>query len=135
MLDYGAQFGAQVAFHNAGGVRATISSGTVTYGDVYKVFPFDNELIVVEVTGAELKWWLAQDDYVAGADPFTNMLDGGTAIRDQNTYKIIAINYLTEKHLKEEDQYPHNEDTALNTFAYVREVLKDVWQAARDLEP
>ncbi|MFA5236048.1 MAG: 5'-nucleotidase C-terminal domain-containing protein [Bacilli bacterium] len=135
MLDYGAQFGAQVAFHNAGGVRATISQGTVTYGDIYKVFPFDNELIVAEVTGAELKWWLAQDDYVAGANPFTNTLDGGAAIKDQSIYKIIAINYLTEKHLKEADQYPHDEDTALNTFSYVREVIKDVWQEAETLSP
>jgi 2',3'-cyclic-nucleotide 2'-phosphodiesterase/3'-nucleotidase len=135
MRDYGAQYGAQVAFHNAGGVRATIDQGTVTYGDIYKVFPFDNELIVAEVTGAELKWWLAQEDYVAGANPFTNTLDGGAVIKDANTYKIISINYLTEKHLKEEDQYPHNEDTVLNTFAYVREVLKDVWQTAGTLDP
>ncbi len=135
MLDYGSDLGAQVAFHNTGGVRSTISAGTVTYGDVYKVFPFDNELLVVEVTGAQLKWWLNQGNYVAGANPYTMKLAGNITINDTNTYKIIAINYLTEKHLTSPDQYPHNKATALNTFAYVRELLKDRWQADGTLNP
>jgi 2',3'-cyclic-nucleotide 2'-phosphodiesterase/3'-nucleotidase len=135
MLAYGASLGAQVAFHNTGGVRDTISAGTVTYGDIYKVFPFDNELIIVEVSGLQLKWWLAQNDYVAGANRFTNTLDGSIAISDNATYKIISINYLTEKHLTSDSQYPHNKNTAINTFEYVRELLKDKWQSVGTLDP
>jgi len=134
MLAYGATMGAVAAFHNIGGVRDTISSGTVTYGDIYKVFPFDNELMIVEVSGTQLKWWLNQDNYVAGANPTSNTV-GGTAIKDSQTYKIIAINYLTEKHITSTDQYPHNLNTAVNTFQYVRELIKAKWQSVGSLNP
>ncbi|HAV19405.1 MAG TPA: hypothetical protein DCX17_00075 [Firmicutes bacterium] len=135
MLSFGSTLGAQVAFHNTGGVRNTISQGTVTYGDIYKVFPFDNELMIVEVTGVQLKWWLNQGNYVAGANDFTMTLDGGVAIKDSQVYKIIAINYLTEKFLSDESQYPHNPATAINTFEYVRELIKDKWQDVGTLDP
>lgn len=47
--------GAQVALVNAGGVRASLAAGPVTYADVYRVFPFDNQLAWADLTGAELK--------------------------------------------------------------------------------
>lgn len=40
---------------NAGGVRADLPQGQLTYGDLYGVLPFDNSLAVVELTGAELR--------------------------------------------------------------------------------
>jgi len=46
--------GADLGLINAGGVRANLSPGPLTYGDVYNVFPFDNQLAVMEVTGATL---------------------------------------------------------------------------------
>jgi 5'-nucleotidase len=46
--------GADVGLVNAGGVRANLSPGPLTYGHVYNVFPFDNQLAVMEVTGATL---------------------------------------------------------------------------------
>ena len=134
MLEYGASQGAVAAFHNTGGVRDTVGAGTVTYGDIYKVFPFDNELMIVEVTGVQLKWWLNQGNYVAGANPTANTV-GGAAIKDNQTYKIIAINYLTEKHITDTDQYPHNLNTAINTFQYVRELIKAKWQSVGSLDP
>jgi 5'-nucleotidase len=47
--------GAQVALVNAGGVRAGLAAGPITYNDVYQVFPFDNKLAYVDLTGRELK--------------------------------------------------------------------------------
>jgi 5'-nucleotidase len=46
--------GADLGLVNAGGVRANLSPGPLTYGSVYNVFPFDNQLAVMEVTGATL---------------------------------------------------------------------------------
>ena len=44
------------SFHNAkGGVRSPIASGSITFGDVYKSFPFDNEIVVVKTNGKKLK--------------------------------------------------------------------------------
>lgn len=47
--------GAQFALINAGGLRENLPSGVLTYGDIFKVVPFDNSLAIVELTGAELR--------------------------------------------------------------------------------
>lgn len=40
------------AYHNlSGGIRADVKAGTVTYGGIYKPFPFDNELVLLKVKG------------------------------------------------------------------------------------
>ena len=46
--------GADIAVVNGGGVRKDIAQGGVTYGDIINVFPFGNELCVVEVTGQQI---------------------------------------------------------------------------------
>jgi len=122
MLQYGQSVKPDVvaSFHNTGGVRATIDEGPVTYGELYKAFPFDNELMIVSVTGEELSWWLSESLYkrtIPNLTPFN--LD--------QTYWIISINYLTEKHF-ESSQYPHDLETAINTHQFIREQLKTRWQ-------
>ena len=47
--------GAEFAIINAGGVRAELPAGNLTYADVFNVLPFDNSLTVVSMRGAELK--------------------------------------------------------------------------------
>jgi len=47
--------GAQVALVNAGGVRAPLAAGPITYADVYRVFPFDNHLAYADLTGREVR--------------------------------------------------------------------------------
>ena len=39
---------------NNGGLRADIHIGPLTYGDVFKVVPFDNRLAVITMTGEQL---------------------------------------------------------------------------------
>jgi 5'-nucleotidase len=48
------KLGAQIAFWNAGGVRAPLQAGTVTYGMLAEVCPFGNQLVILDLTGAEL---------------------------------------------------------------------------------
>ncbi len=43
--------GADVAITNGGGIRAPIAVGDITLGDVFTTFPFENYLVVIEVTG------------------------------------------------------------------------------------
>jgi 5'-nucleotidase len=50
--------GAQIAFMNRGGVRAALiprEDGTLTFGDIYAVQPFGNELVTGTLTGAEIR--------------------------------------------------------------------------------
>ena len=48
--------GADIAIHNVhGGIRASLPQGELTFGSVFRMFPFDNRLVVLEMTGAELR--------------------------------------------------------------------------------
>ena len=47
--------GADVAFQNSGGLRADLAAGPITRGSVYEVMPFDNTLVTLTMTGAELR--------------------------------------------------------------------------------
>ena len=46
---------ADVALVNSGGIRASIQPGPVTVEDVFKVMPYANEIVIVALTGADLR--------------------------------------------------------------------------------
>ena len=47
--------GADIGFANGGGIRADIKAGDVTFNDVLSVFPFNNQVVVAEVSGQVIK--------------------------------------------------------------------------------
>lgn len=51
---YRFESGADVAFVNGGGIRATIPAGDITYEQVIAVHPFGNAMCVVEATGQQI---------------------------------------------------------------------------------
>lgn len=51
---YRTLLGADIAFVNGGGVRATINEGEITFENVINVHPFGNEACLVEVTGQQI---------------------------------------------------------------------------------
>ena len=61
--------GADVALFNGGSFRASIAAGEVRIRDVYQAFPFGNELVTAEVSGAVLQQAL---DRSASLDPEDN---------------------------------------------------------------
>jgi 5'-nucleotidase len=111
---------ARAALINYGGVRRDLEQGDITVGDVLEVMPFGNTLVLVDLTGAELKTALEQGvDFLIthyGMDPvympyvaalnFTvhlqavyglrvsnlEILDGGTYLPVQNeaVYRIVT---------------------------------------------
>ncbi len=56
--------GAQIAFTNPGGMRASLAfrapDGAVSYGDLFSVQPFGNSLVTMTLTGEELRLLLEQ---------------------------------------------------------------------------
>ncbi|XVX21625.1 bifunctional metallophosphatase/5'-nucleotidase [Actinomycetota bacterium] len=64
----GADGGAQIAFMNVGGVRASLlvaskygeAANDVTYREAYDVMPFGNRLVSIDMTGAQIKEALEQ---------------------------------------------------------------------------
>jgi 5'-nucleotidase len=45
---------ADFSLMNAGGIRSNLPEGTVTYDHIFKLMPFSNNLVIVEMTGKEL---------------------------------------------------------------------------------
>lgn len=47
---------ADISIHNVyGGIRAELPQGELTFGDVFQMFPFDNRIAVVEMTGLDVR--------------------------------------------------------------------------------
>ena len=99
---------ADVSLYNSGGLRAEISAGNLTIGDVYAVYPFDNVLSIVTLKGSDLKTMF---NYVAssGGLPVNSGVKmvisnkkvksvtvNGEAIDNNKTYTVATIDYLVE---------------------------------------
>ncbi len=52
--------GAQFAFMNISGIRADLRAGDVTWGDLFAVHPFGNDLVTMDLTGAQIRTLLEQ---------------------------------------------------------------------------
>ncbi|QIB26950.1 5'-nucleotidase C-terminal domain-containing protein [Caloranaerobacter azorensis] len=50
----------QIAFTNAGGIRADLTAGDITIGNIFEAMPFDNTIVTGEMTGAQIKAILEQ---------------------------------------------------------------------------
>ncbi len=46
--------GADIGFVNGGNIRIDIQPGDITFGDVAKLFPFGNRIVVIELTGEDV---------------------------------------------------------------------------------
>ena len=62
--------GADFAFQNTGGVRVNhLKKGPITVKDVYSIDPFNNDVVVFEMTGAQLKRFIVNTYRKNGGSP------------------------------------------------------------------
>ena len=105
--------GVDIAVTNAGGLRADIDAGPITLQEVYAVLPFNNTLVTMDLTGAQVRQVLEEGansqygtvqvsglrwSYDAGA-PFGSRvtsvtLPDGTALVDTTTYQVATNNFM-----------------------------------------
>lgn len=103
-----------IALMNRGGIRASIEPGPITYGEAISVQPFSNTLVVLDVTGSELKETLeiaAKDDrliqvsrgfqYVvnpqAGVGKRIELMTlDGAPIELTKTYRIVVNSFMAK---------------------------------------
>ncbi len=78
MLEATIGMGVVAAFMNAGGIRSPIEAGPITYGEAISVQPFNNTILVLELTGAELR--AALEHGVTRTGGFLHV-SRGTAVR------------------------------------------------------
>jgi 2',3'-cyclic-nucleotide 2'-phosphodiesterase (5'-nucleotidase family) len=101
----------QIAIHNIGGIRANISKGTITWGDVFQVLPFQNTMVTLKLTGAQLKKTLEHGMTVgvpalsgirvrfdrslpAGQQLVSAMLPDGTPVDDSKLYSLTTNDFV-----------------------------------------
>lgn len=97
-----------IALTNIGGLRSDLNAGTITFGDVYNVFNFDNRLTLLTLNGEQLMQ-LCNEIAAAGGQAISGMkmtitkerklVDatvGGKAIEPQATYRIATLDYLAQ---------------------------------------
>ncbi len=85
---------ADVVLTNGGGIRASIAIGDITKGSVNAVLPFGNNLVVLEVTGAQLKQALENGirTYPSPAGAFPHIAGMRVVFGKNNKVKSMTLN-------------------------------------------
>jgi len=93
--------GAVASFMNPGGIRNDLPAGSLTYGQLFSVQPFNNVLTVVSCTGAQIDALLEQQFRAAGnvilqvSDGFTYTWSNAAAIGSKVDPSSIKIDGVT----------------------------------------
>ena len=104
--------GSAIAMQNPGGLRADLPAGDVTRGAIYDVMPFDNTIVTLQLTGAEVRLALEQglkSDHVTQVGGVRYAFDltrpamgrlvsvtlaDGSPLDDTKTYKVAVNNFM-----------------------------------------
>jgi len=103
---------ADISIHNVyGGIRAELPQGEVTYGDLFRVFPFDNRVAVIELSGLEVREIIANQVHnhhrragFSGMRVFVScntdrmsvqmIRPGGSEIDNSDTLRVVVNDFL-----------------------------------------
>ena len=106
--------GAEVAFQNAGGLRADLPAGAVTRGNVLDALPFVNSVVAMELTGVQIRAVLEQGltlergmiqvsglraEYDLGRSPGRRLVSlaiGGAPADDARRYRVATNSFLAQ---------------------------------------
>lgn len=108
--------GVDIAIQNGGGLRRDMPAGDITMGLMYEIMPFDNTLMVVELTGADLKKNIDNGlkpegsragsfsglevsydlNKPAGERILSMTLADGTPVEMDKVYKVVSNDFLVE---------------------------------------
>ena len=66
-----------IGVQNSGGVRTNIAKGKITYRDIYQIMPFDNTLVVTELTGKQVFDMVNDSIHLKGGNPTTTLQFSG----------------------------------------------------------
>ena len=91
--------GADIALANGGGIRTEKFAGDLTYGDIADILPYDNNLWVVEATGATIQELLRKNcsflPVEDGSFPQVSGLRFTARVSDHSVYDIEVLNKQT----------------------------------------
>ena len=134
---------------NIGSLRQPLGAGPLTIGDLTSVMPFENNLYVVKLTGAQLKAQLVIDGPIVGGLTWKYRTKGGKRrvmsafdrvgqpILDTKTYAVVVNDFMyfggDGFRFKEVDATP--EDTGLSWREPVIRTLRLAAQSGKGIAP
>ena len=92
---------------NKGGLRGSLPCGTLTIGDVYSVFPFDNELVILTLSGKKVEQLcreIANKDgeitdgikmLIFENEKIEEIYINGSKLDTLRNYKVLTTDYLS----------------------------------------
>jgi 2',3'-cyclic-nucleotide 2'-phosphodiesterase (5'-nucleotidase family) len=85
---------ADITITNAGGIRQEIFAGDITLATIVGLLPFENTIVELELTGAEVKDCIS--GLLIGGMTTVNgyFLSDGTPIDDETVYTVLTTDYL-----------------------------------------
>jgi 2',3'-cyclic-nucleotide 2'-phosphodiesterase (5'-nucleotidase family) len=101
---------ADIAFQNSGGIRKDLSEGIIKARDIWEIYPFDNTIVKVTLTGKQLlqllEWRIANPDDFLQASGIKFAYDSnerriisakvnGKSIESEREYTLATNNYVT----------------------------------------
>lgn len=105
--------GIDFAFTNAGGLRSDINAGPITLEEIYAVLPFNNTLVTMQLTGAQVRQileegansqygtvqasglrWSYDADAPFGARVTSVTLQDGTPLDPNASYRVGTNNFM-----------------------------------------
>ncbi|MFW6284845.1 MAG: bifunctional metallophosphatase/5'-nucleotidase [Bacillota bacterium] len=103
---------ADIGFQNSGGTRSDLSDGPITLGDLYDIWPFENQIKTVELEGSTIN----------------GLIDGGLVhassvdtFEDDETYKVATNDYVFDQ---EDGPYLEGENI-VETDYYIRDLAEE----------
>lgn len=112
------------ALLNAGGVRANIPAGPLTYGALYEAFPFDNLFATIELTTEEFTELIAKNLKTSGG---TYIIAGGL-LKAECKAGELDVTLMTERRRK----IPAKKTLRVITSDYIATQDNAVFQKARE---
>lgn len=107
-------------YHNAnGGIRADIAAGDIKFGDVYRSFPFDNELVVIKVKGSKLKEYLSKAKKY-GFWRNLEVLPSLSAVVDTEDYYFASTDFLVTS---KNEAFKLEESDFIRTGYVIRDIV------------
>ena len=97
-----------ISITNKGGLRSNLPAGTITFGDIYNVFPFENTLALLTLDGVQLMQ-LCREIASVGGEAISGMrlvitpngelvsvTVNGTPVDEARSYRIATSDYLSQ---------------------------------------
>lgn len=141
----------EIAFQNAGGLRADIAAGDITVEHIFTVSPFDNTITTGEMTGKQIKAlleqaakskvgmlqvgglkWTYDSTKPEGKRVVSVTLADGKAIEDTKSYKVCTNDFLA---LGGDAFTVFKEVKWTNTYLLVRDAMMELIKAQGTVDP